>query len=71
MGSTPVALTQMIMMKNIWQSNLIWDNELPLNKMIETPSMIIIITAVFHESNKYYPIFFKWLFASIKDEEPN
>ena len=28
------------------------DGELPLNKMIKTPSMI---GAVFHENNKYYP----------------
>ena len=30
------------------------DGELPLNKMIEIPSMIIIDKAVFHENNKYY-----------------
>ena len=30
------------------------DDELPLNKMIEITSMIIIARAVFHESNKYY-----------------
>ena len=31
------------------------DDELPLNKMIEIPSMIIVIRAVSHENNKYYP----------------
>ena len=31
------------------------DDELPLNKMIETPSMIIVVRAVFLENNKYYP----------------
>ena len=31
------------------------DNELPLNKMIEIPTMAIVVGAVFHENNKYYP----------------
>ena len=31
------------------------DNELPLNKMIEIPSMIIVVRANFLENNKYYP----------------
>ena len=31
------------------------DDELPLNKTIEIPSMIIAVRAVFHENNKYYP----------------
>ena len=30
------------------------DEELPLNKTIEIPSMIIVIRATFYESNKYY-----------------
>ena len=35
------------------------DDELPLNKMIEIPSVIIVVRAAFHE-NKYYPqVFFK------------
>ena len=34
------------------------DDKLPLNKKIEIPSMIIVIRAVFHENNKYYPKFF-------------
>ena len=31
------------------------DNELPLNKTIETPTMTIVVRAIFHENNKYYP----------------
>ena len=31
------------------------DDELRLNKTIETPSMIIVVRAVFYENNKYYP----------------
>ena len=30
------------------------DDELPLNKTIEIPSMIIIVRDVFHGNNKYY-----------------
>ena len=31
------------------------DDELPLSKTIEIPSIIIVVRAVFHENNKYYP----------------
>ena len=31
------------------------DDELPLNKTIEIPSIIMVVRAVFHENNKYYP----------------
>ena len=31
------------------------DDESPLNKMIEIPSMIIVVRAIFLENNKYYP----------------
>ena len=31
------------------------DDELRLNRTIETPSMIIVVRAVFYENNKYYP----------------
>ena len=31
------------------------DVELPLNKTIEIPSMIIVVRAVFHKNNKNYP----------------
>ena len=34
------------------------DNELPLNKTIEIPTMTIVVRAVFHENNKYYPLVF-------------
>ena len=30
-------------------------DELPLNKTIENPSMIIVVRAVFYENSKYYP----------------
>ena len=31
------------------------DNELPLNRTVETRSMIIGVRAIFLENNKYYP----------------
>ena len=31
------------------------DDDLPLNKTIEIPSMTIAVRGVFHENNKYYP----------------
>ena len=31
------------------------DNELPLNKTIEIPSMTIVVRTIFLENNKYYP----------------
>ena len=31
------------------------DDELSLNKKIEICSLIIVVRAVFHENNKYYP----------------
>ena len=31
------------------------DDELPLNKTIEIPSMIIVVRAIFLQINKYYP----------------
>ena len=34
------------------------DDELPLNKTIEIPTMPIIVRAAFHENNKYYKQFF-------------
>ena len=38
-------------MKNRFNS----DDELTLNKMIEIPSMITVVWAVFYKNNKYYP----------------
>ena len=29
-------------------------DKLPLNKMVEIPSMVVVVRAVFHENNKYY-----------------
>ena len=38
------------------------DNKLPLNKTIEIPIIAIVVSAVFHENNKYYPqVFFRWM----------
>ena len=31
------------------------DDELPLNKMTEIPSLTNVVRVVFHENNKYYP----------------
>ena len=31
------------------------DDELPLNKTIEIPSIIIAVRALFYENKKYYP----------------
>ena len=31
------------------------DDKLPLNKTMEIPTITIVVRAVFHESNKYYP----------------
>ena len=42
----------MIVMKNIWKSNLIQIDELPLNKAIKIP--LIVARAISLESNKYY-----------------
>ena len=34
------------------------DDKLPLNKMIKTPGIIIVVRAAFHENKKYFPQFF-------------
>ena len=34
------------------------DGELPRNKTIEIPTITIVVRAVFHENNKYYPYVF-------------
>ena len=31
------------------------DDDLPLNKILEIHRMVIVVTAVFHGQNKYYP----------------
>ena len=50
----------MIMMRNIWKPDLFqfyliqFNLELPLNKTIEIPSVIIVYLIFFPENNKYY-----------------
>ena len=44
------------------------DDELPLNKTIEIPSMIIVVRVVFMkiENNKHYPqSFLRWMFVQV------
>ena len=36
------------------------DDELPLNKLIEIPSTILVVRAGFYENNKYYQVFDKY-----------
>ena len=43
------------MMKKYMKIKFSSDDELPLNKTIKISGMIIIVKAVFHENNKYYP----------------
>ena len=31
------------------------DDELPLNKLIKIPNIVIVVRAAFNENNKYYP----------------
>ena len=45
----------MIMMKNIWKSNLIQMAILSLTKIIVIPIVTIVIRAVVHENSKHYP----------------
>ena len=44
----------MIMLKNM-KIRFNSDDELPLNKTIEIPRLIIVVRAIFLENNKYYP----------------
>ena len=34
------------------------DGDVPPNKAIETDNVTLVVTAVFHENNKYYPKMF-------------
>ena len=44
----------------IYEKKIDSDCSLPLNKTIEIPAVTIIVRAVFHENNKYYPqVFFR------------
>ena len=45
----------MIMIKKYMRMKFDSDDELPLNKTTEMPTMTIVVSAVFHENNKYYP----------------
>ena len=46
------------------------DDELPLNKTIEIPSIITIVRAIFHENNKHYPqVFLDGCLYKIKNGE--
>ena len=47
----------MIMMKNIWKSNLCQMTSYD-RKTIEIPSIVIAVRAVFRKNNKYYPQMF-------------
>ena len=44
--------------EKIFKIELNLDDELPLIKMIEIHSMIIVVRPVFHENSKYYPQLF-------------
>ena len=39
-------------MMKIYEIKFTSDNELPLNKTIEIPSMIVVVRAVFYKNNK-------------------
>ena len=45
----------MIMIKKYIKIKFISDDELPLNKTIKVPKMVIVVRAIFDENNKYYP----------------
>ena len=45
----------MIMIKKYMKIKFDSDNELPLNKTIEIPTIAIVIRAIFLENNRYYP----------------
>ena len=47
----------MIMMKNM-KIKFDANDELPLNKAIKIPVMVIVVRAVFHENDKYYSYVF-------------
>ena len=44
-----------IKIRDLIRSKINSDDELSLNKTIEIPTMTIVVRAVFHENNKYYP----------------
>ena len=48
-------ITQTIMIKKYMKMKVNSDYDLPLNKTLGLRNMIIVVTAVFHEDNNYYP----------------
>ena len=44
--------------KDLMRIKIDTDDELPLNKLVNFPTMAVIIRFVFEEDNKYYPKFF-------------
>ena len=47
--------TQMILIKEYMKNEFNSDDELPLNKRIKIPNMIIIVRGALHENEKNYP----------------
>ena len=45
----------MILIKKYMKNEFNSDDELPLNKRIKIPNMVIIVRAAFHENEKNYP----------------
>ena len=48
-------ITQTIMIKKYMKMKVNSDYDLPLDKTLGLRNMIIVVTAVFHEDNNYYP----------------
>ena len=48
----------MVMIKKYMNIKFGSDDILPLNKTIEVPITTIVVRAVFHENNKFYPYVF-------------
>ena len=56
LGQKPITQMMMIMRKNMLMILRFYsDDDLPLKKSLELRNMIIVVRAVFHEDNKYYP----------------
>ena len=48
-------ITQMIMIKNVWKSNLIQMDDLPLKKTLDLHMVLIVVRAIFQKDKKHYP----------------
>ena len=60
-------LTEMIMMKNTWKSDIIWLMiYLPLEKTLEMCNMAIVIRSVFNDIGSINPSIFRWMFVWIR-----